>query len=155
MVLHQPPHQMALGQIAGDAREAAPAVGAFQQVGFVVAVLVVVEGHVHGICIEQIRADVVHEGGVRNTRQVAYFGAAPGFAAICGALDDAVVGADVQPVLIERRLPHGADGVVLRHRIQIPGGLNRPLAPHHRQAFAELVAGEITRQRAPAVAAIV
>ena len=95
VVLHHAPHQMPFGDALGDAGPGAAAVARHQQIRRKVPVFVVIQGHVHGVRVVQIGADVVDESGVGNARQRAHLDAAPALAAVLGDLDQAVVGAGV------------------------------------------------------------
>ncbi len=63
VVLDQPPHEVAVRDIADDRCPARTAIGALHQIGRKVAVLVVVETHIDGIGVKEIGLDVVDEGG--------------------------------------------------------------------------------------------
>ena len=159
VVLHQAPDQVAIRQVVGNRGPAPAAVGALEQVRLVVAVLVVVEGHVDRVGVEQVGLDVVDECRVRHARQVADLDLAPALAPILvgtvGHLDQAVVGAGIQQSFLDRRLGQRGDGVVVRHRIGIPGRVPAPGSSHVFDGIAILVAGQIIGNHFPRIAAVV
>ena len=119
MVLHDAPEEMALGQVARDARPAAAAVFTLQDVGLEVTGLVVVNDDVDGVRVVEVRLDVVDEESVRHTGQLVE--ASPGPAVVLRHLDQAIIGTDIDEPADERRLGKRRDRVELRHRPDVPG----------------------------------
>ena len=154
VVLHHAPHQMPFGDALGDAGPGAAAVARHQQIRREVPVFVVIQGHVHGVRVVQIGADVVDESGVGNARQRAHLDAPPALAAVLGDLDQAVVGAGVQQPFSKRGFGQRGDRVVVGHGEHIPGRVPAPGLTHKRHEHAVFVAGQIARDRRPLVAAV-
>ncbi len=154
MVLHQTPHKVVLGQIAGHGAPTGATVGGLDQVGRKVAVLVVVESHVGGVGIVEIGDDVVDEGGVGDTGQIAHRDGLPVPTTIGADLDEAVIGTRPEHTLLHRRLGQRGDGVVGGHGLEVPRRGGAPLTAHERHQHPVLVLRQIRAHRSPAVAAV-
>ena len=61
---------------------------------------------------------------------------------------------DVDQARLARRLRDRGDRVVLGHRVEVPGGVVAPLAPHVGRHHALLVSGEVSGDRRPRIAPI-
>ena len=91
VVLHDPPHQRPVGQIAPYRSPGAAPIGALQQIGRVVAELVVVESGIDGVGVVQVGFDVVDEGRGGDPRHAADFHGSPASSAVFGDLHQAIV----------------------------------------------------------------
>ncbi len=111
MVLNDSPDRGLFWKICRKAGPGLPFVGAFEKVGLQVAVLVVVERYIYGIGVVKVYLYVVDISRGGYTRNAAHFHFGPVGAHIVGALHEAVVGADIDHVLIVRRLGNGCNGV--------------------------------------------
>ena len=91
----------ACGQIAGDRRPCFAGVGAFHQIWFEIAVLMIVKERVNRVRVvlrSEDAGDVAHVG---NAGDLVYL--APVLAVVLSDLDQAVVGADIDQALFFRR----------------------------------------------------
>ena len=153
VVLDDRVRHVPLGQVGPDADPARPPVAGHQHVRLEVAVLVAVEGGVHGAGVVRTRPHARDVGHVRHAGE--RVDPSPGGPVVLGDLDQPVVGAHVDEPLDQRRFIQrddvSVDGrrAVLRHRV------HRPHAAHHLQLVAVDAAGEVAGDRPPVVAAVV
>ncbi len=112
----------------------------------------VVEGGVDDVRVEARGDEVADVGHVGHAGEGLL--AAPGPAAVLGDLDEAVVGADVEEALDERRLVERDDVPVEGRRSVLGHGVRAPHLAHHLQLVAVEPAGEVVADRRPAVAAV-
>ena len=152
-ILHERIDAAARGKVPPDRDPCLPAVATPKHVRFEVAGLVVVEGGVDdvGVMLRRLEPrDVRHVGHAGDVIDLP-----PVPAAVFGDLNQAVVGADVDQPLLQRRLGQRDDVAVPRRRCPFGHGIDTPHPPHDRQLVAVDVAGEIGADRFPGVAAIV
>jgi hypothetical protein len=102
VVLDDGIHRMAIGQVAANRGEGVAAIGALEQVRGEITPLPVVERHEHGVGVARRREHVGHVGPVGHAGELGH--PAVAVAAVLGDLQQAVVGADVQQPLDQRRL---------------------------------------------------
>ena len=91
-------HAAALGQVAGDVDPGLAVIGALDQIGFEVAVLVVLVGDVDGAGIVLRGQNALHIGVLGHAGRLLDF--APVLAAVFGDLHEAIVGADVDQAFL-------------------------------------------------------
>ena len=144
---------MPLWQAEPDVCPRAAAVGTLQGIRGEVTLLVLIDDHIDGVRIVQIRLDVVDEEERLDARQGIL--PPPGLAPVLADLYQAVVGAGVQQPLDEGGLGQRRDRAVLGHGKQIPGGIPAPDPAHHRLGEPVDAPGQITADRPPGVAPIV
>ena len=153
MVLFHRPEDDPGGQVARDRAPGTAVVVALEEVGRVVALLVVVGHDEDGRGVVLGRLDVVHEGALGDAGEGGR--PAPARAAVPGHLDQAVVGAGDQDVLVQRRFGDGRNGGVNGHRGVAVQCVHAADPPGHRELVAVVVAGQVAADGAPRVAAVV
>ena len=124
----------ALGQVAADADPGLAAVGALDDVGLEVAILVVFVGHIDRAGVMLRGQDALHVGILGNAGGL--IDLAPVLAAVLGDLHQAVVGADVNQAFHFGRFGDGADVVVERGGDVLLNGVDGPDLAHQRQLVA-------------------
>ena len=125
-------------------RQVRPWSFALEEVGRVVALLVVV-GHDEeggGIVLGRPWTSF-HEGALGDAGEGGR--PAPARAAVPGHLDQAVVGAGDQDVLVQRRFGDGRNGGVNGHRGVAVQCVHAADPPGHRELVAVVVAGQVRR----------
>src|ERR1039457_719022 len=146
-------HAAGIGQIAGDIHPSPALVRGLEQIGFEIAVLVILVGRVSraGVMLrsqEALRIGVL--GGARGLLDLA-----PVLAAVLGYLHQAVVGANVDQAFLFGRFGDGLYVVIERGGDVLLNSVDGPDLPHQGQLVAVELAREIGAYGSPAIAAVV
>ena len=139
-------------KISADRCPVRAVVGAPQHVRLEIVVAVVVHRRVHSSRADFRSDDSADVGLVGNFRKSRISG--PGGSPIARDGNHSIVGADVEQALSERRLIDGSDVAVIGSSLVTRDRITRPDLPHHRQAVAIELSGEIRSQSYPGVAAV-
>ena len=142
-----------LGEIARDQRPASAAIVGLQDVGLVVAALVIVDDGVGDVGVVHRGDDVLDERHVGHTAERVR--AAPVLAAVLGDAHDAVIGADVDQSFLEWTLREPDRGPVHRGRIVLRDRVHAPDPAHDLELVAIQLPGQVRADDAPGVAAVV
>ena len=152
VILDQRVGDLTVGHIAADRLPAAPAIPADRDVRVEVPLLLVVEGGVDHLVIVERRLDVADVGVLGHPRDLVY---RTPLGVPFLDVDQAVVGADVDQPLDQRRLAERDDVAVVGGGLVLVDRVHLPQPAHDLELIPIELTGEVAGDRRPAMAAIV
>ena len=152
MVLLNRPHDGSVLQVPGDGRPALPVVVAPEDVGGVVAGLVPVRDREHRRRVVLACLDIVDEGTLGHPRKRRHPG--PAGTRVGGEVNQPIVSAGVQGILLQRALADRGDGRVHGHGPVVVERVQFPHPSHEGQLVAIDVGGQVPAYRGPGIAPI-
>ena len=145
---HLPVRQISAHRLPGQALVAAD-----RHVGREVPHLVVIEGGVDGVLVEDRGLEIADIGSFGHTGHAVNL--APALSPILGHLDQPVVGADIDQPLDQRGLGQRDDVAVVRGRGALVDRVHLPDPPHHGELIPVELSAEVAGDRGPGVAPVI